>query len=48
MEKTETVKIEVHPMNLKSIVAVVPKDEEEKRQLSEDLNRIGCKGLPIA
>ena len=45
MGKTGTVKVEVHLVSLKSIVAVVPKDEEEKRQLSKDLNWIGCKGL---
>ena len=30
MEKTGTVKVEVHPMSLRSVVTVVPKNEEEK------------------
>ena len=47
MGKTRTIKVEVHPMSLKSIMAIVPKDEEEKRQLSEDLSQIGCKGLLV-
>ena len=47
MEKTGTIKIEVHPVSLKSIVAVVLKIKEEKKQLSEDLSRIGCKGLLV-
>ena len=37
MGKTGTVKLEVHPMSLRSVVLVVPKDEGEKRQLVEDL-----------
>ena len=47
MEKIETIKIEVHPVSLKSIVVVVPKDEEEKWQLSEDLSQIGYEGLLV-
>ena len=47
MEKTGIVKVEVHLVSLKSIVAIVPKDEEEKRQLSEDLSWIGCEGLLV-
>ena len=47
MGKTGIVKVEVHLMNLKSIVAIVPKDEEEKKLLSEDLSRIGCEGLLV-
>ena len=34
-------------MNLKSVVPVVPKNEEEKQQLVEDLTQMGCKGLLV-
>ena len=34
-------------MSFESIMAIVPKDEEEKRQLSEDFNWISCKGLLV-
>ena len=47
MEKTRAVKVEVHLVNLRSIVLVVPKNEEKKRQLLEDLTRIGCEGLLV-
>ena len=47
MEKIGTVKVEVHLVSLKSIMAIVPKLEEEKRQLNKDLSRIGYKGLLV-
>ena len=47
MGKTGIVKVEVHSVSFKSIMALVPKDEEEKRQLSEDLSWVGCKGLLV-
>ena len=47
MGEIGVVKVEVHPMSLRSIVPVVPKDEGEKRQLVEDLTRIGCEGLLV-
>ena len=37
MGKAWTVKVEVHPVSLKSITQVVPKDENEKQSLVEDL-----------
>ena len=43
--KAETVKVEMHPVSLRSICPVVSKDEEEKRLLVEDLAWIGCKDL---
>ena len=45
MEKTEAVKIEMHLVSLRSVVAAVPKDEGEKLQLIEDLTWIECEGL---
>ena len=45
MGRTGTVKVEMHPMSLKSVVPVVLKDEGKKRQLVEDLTWMGCKGL---
>ena len=45
MEKTEVVKVEMHHISLRSVCPSVPKDEEEKRLLVEDLTRIECEGL---
>ena len=45
MEKAGTVKVEVHPISLKSITLVVSKNEKEKELLVEDLIRMGCEGL---
>ena len=45
MGRTRTIKVEMHPVSLKSIVPVVPKDEGEKQQLVEDLTRMGRKEL---
>ena len=45
MEKARTVKVEVHPVSLKSVTPVVPKDKKEKELLVEDLTKMGCEGL---
>ena len=45
MWKTEAIKAEMHPVSLRSICPVVPKDEEEKRLLVEDLAWIQYEGL---
>ena len=47
MGKTESRKTggEPHPVSLRSVILVVPKDEAKKLLLIEDLTRIGCKGL---
>ena len=47
MGKTESRKIggELHPVSLRLVILVVPKDEAEKMMLVEDLTRIGCEGL---
>ena len=47
MGRIGTVKVEMHPMSLKSVVLVVPKDEGEKQQLIEDLTQMGCEGLLV-
>ena len=38
-------KVEVHPVSLKSVITVVPQDKKEKEMLVEDLIRMGCEGL---
>ena len=45
MEKTETVKAKMLMVSLRFVVPAMPKDENEKLQLVEDLIRIGCEGL---
>ena len=47
MGKTRAIKIEVHPMSLRSIMPIVSKDMGEKRQLVKDLTRVGCKDLLV-
>ena len=47
MEKNKAVKVEVLMVSFRSVVAIVPKDEKEKRQLVEDLTQIECKGLLV-
>ena len=45
MGKAGTVKVEVHPVSLKFVTPVVPKNEKEKELLVEDLTQMGCEGL---
>ena len=45
MRKAGTVKVEVHPMSLKSMTPIVPKDNKEKELLVEDLTKMGYEGL---
>ena len=45
MARTSAVKAETHPVSLRSVPAIVPKKDEEKLQLAEDLTKMGCKGL---
>ena len=47
MGRTGTIKVEMHPVSLKSAVPGVLKDEGEKRQFVEDLTRMGCEGLLV-
>ena len=45
MDRTRTIKVEMHLVSLKSVVLVVPKDEGEKWQPVKDLIRMECEGL---
>ena len=36
---------ETCPVSLRSVPAVVPKKDEEKQQLADDLTKIGCERL---
>ena len=38
-------KLEVHPVSLKSIIPAVPWDEKKEEMLVEDLTKMGCEGL---
>ena len=41
MEKAGIVKVEVLPVSFKSVVPIVPKNEQEKQMLVEDITRMG-------
>ena len=45
MGKARIVKVELPSVSLKLVVPIVPKNEQEKQQLEEDLTRMGCHGL---
>ena len=45
MARTSSIKVETRLVSLRSVQAVVPKKDEEKLQLVEDLTKMGCKGL---
>ena len=47
MSKAETsaMKVERFPVSLKSVYPVIPRDDEEKPQLVDDLTKMGCEGL---
>ena len=45
METAGTLKLEVHHVSLKSVTPVVPRDENEKEMLVEELTKMGCEGL---
>ena len=45
MAGTSTVKTEYHLVSLKSITPIIPRKDEEKLQLVEDLAKMGCEGL---
>ena len=47
MGKVGTVKVEVHPVSLKSVIPVVPKDNKKKELLVEDLTKMRCEGLLV-
>ena len=41
------VKVETRLMSLRSVSTIVPKKDEEKQQLADDLTKIGCEGLLV-
>ena len=45
MAKAGCVKVELYPMSLKSVALAMPKNNEEKKMLVEDLTKMGCEGL---
>src|SRR5665811_71064 len=45
MAGSSQVKMEQRAVNLRSVPAVIPSDEEEKQQLADDLTKMGCEGL---
>ena len=47
MAKAGIVKVELPSVSLKSVTLVVPKNNEEKEQLVEDLTCMGYEGLLV-
>ena len=45
MAGASSVKAETCLISLRSVPAVVPKKDEEKQQLADDLTKMGCEGL---
>ena len=45
MAGISAIKAKTRPVSLRSIPVVVPKKDEEKLQLAEDLTKMGCEGL---
>ena len=45
MAKVVHVKVELYLVSLKSVAPVIPKNDEEKEMLIEDLTKMGCEGL---
>ena len=45
MVKARRIKIELYPVSLKSIAPAIPRNDEEKKMLVEDLTKMGCEGL---
>ena len=45
MAKARCIKVELYPVSLKSVAPAIPKNDEEKKMLIEDLTKMGCKGL---
>ena len=38
-------KVEIRPVSLRSVPAIVPTHKEEKQQLTDNLTKMGCEGL---
>ena len=45
MTRASSVKAETCLVSLRSVLVVVPKKDEEKQQLADNLTKMGCKGL---
>ena len=45
MAGARTVKVDLHPLSLKSVTLAIPRKNEEKIQPAEDLTKMGCEGL---
>jgi len=45
MAGTSAVKTEFFPVSLKSVAPILPKKDEKKTQLIDDLTKMGCEGL---
>ena len=45
MVGTRAVKVEFFPVSLKSVAPIIPKNDEDKLHLVEDLTKMGCEGL---
>ena len=44
---TSAVKVEFIPVSLKSVYPIIPRKDEEKLQLVDDLTKMGCEGLIV-
>ena len=45
MVRARVVKVDLHLVSLKSVTPAIPRKDEEKMQLAEDLAKMGCEGL---
>jgi hypothetical protein len=45
MAGTSATKVELLPVSLKSVYLIIPESDQEKTQLIEDLEKMGCEGL---
>ena len=45
MARTSSAKVEIRPVSLRSVQAIVPTNEEEKQQLADNLTKMECKDL---
>ncbi len=45
MAGTSAAKFEYLPVSLKAVVPVIPTDDDESKQLIEDMTKMGCEGL---
>ena len=45
MAKAGHVKVELYPISLKFVALAIPRNDEEKKMLVEDLTKMDCEGL---